>query len=78
MKSKESDLLREKLQGQSSDREKADLQAQLQEKEKENQQLRAKTQKIISDKDVQLQAASEGLAAKELKVTQAQGSNPRT
>lgn len=72
VKSKESDLLREKLQGRSADKEKADLQAQLQEKEKENQQLRDASQKIISDKDMQLQAANERLAAKEQELSQAQ------
>lgn len=72
VKSKESDLLREKLQGRDADKEKADLQAQLQEKEKENQQLRAAAQKIISDKDMQLQAANERLAAKEQELSQAQ------
>lgn len=72
VKSKESDLLREKLQGRDADKEKADLQAQLQEKEKENQQLRAAAQKIISDKDMQLQAANERLVAKEQELSQAQ------
>lgn len=72
IRDRESDLSREKLQGQSSDREKADLQTQLQEKEKENQQLRAAAQKIISDKDMQLQAANERLAAKEQELSQAQ------
>ena len=70
LKSKESDLLREKLQGRSADKEKADLQAQVQ--EKENQQLRTAAQKIISDKDIQLQAANERLAAKEQELTKAQ------
>lgn len=72
LKSKESDLLREKLQGRSADKEKADLQAQLQEKEKENQQLRTAAQKIISDKDIQLQAANERLATKEQELAKAQ------
>lgn len=72
VKSKESDLLKEKLQGRDADKEKADLQAQLQENEKENQQLRAAAQKIISDKDMQLQAANEKLAAKEQELSQAQ------
>ena len=72
VKSKESDLLREKLQGRSADKAKAGLQAQLQEKEKENQQLRTAAQKIISDKDMQLQAANERLAANEQELTKAQ------
>ena len=72
VKTKESALLREKLQGRSSDMEKADLQAKLQEKEKENQQLRATAKKIISDKDMQLQAANEKLAAKDQELSQAQ------
>ena len=63
VKSTESALLKEKVQEQSSIREKADLQKQLQEYQKENQLLKAAAQKIISDKDLQLKAAHEKLVA---------------
>lgn len=72
LQSKQNALFKEKLQGRSADQEKTALQSQLEEKEKENQQLRATAQKIISDKDMQLQTANERLAAKEKELAQAQ------
>lgn len=72
LETKEIELQKEKSRENTAEREKADLQYKLQEKEKENQQLKSAAQKIISEKDIQLQAANEKLAAKERELTQAQ------
>lgn len=72
VKSKENNLLREKLKDVSADKEKADLQAKLQEKEAENQKLKSDAQRIISEKDMQLEKANEKLAAKDAELSQAQ------
>lgn len=72
VRSRETELSRERSKDAVADKEKADLQQKLQEKETENQRLRAAAERIISEKDNQLTIANEKLAEKDKALEQAQ------